>query len=131
MLVSSFVHHIRGIYFKVLRQSFSCGVYLTNRWSESIHIWNIGTLEGLLPCHEFWPLGSCPGVGLEVKIKDIFKKCFSTFLLWKQLVQIMETTYADSCSDMAQPCDIDYISRFSDFALYLEDYLMYEHHSLG
>ena len=44
---------------------------------------------------------------------------------------------------MAQPCDTDglvghevkvsmtYISLFSDFALYLEDYLMYEHDSLG
>ena len=52
----------------------------------------------------------------------------------------METTNADSWSDMAQPCEIGlyerkvsmtYISQFSDFALYLEDYLMYEHHSLG
>ena len=29
-----------------------------------------------------------------------FKKCFSTF-------SVMEATYADSWSDMAQPCDID------------------------
>ena len=43
----------------------------------------------------------------------------------------METTYADSWSDMIQLCDIDlwvmsmtYISRPGDFALYLEDYLM-------
>ena len=53
----------------------------------------------------------------------------------------METTYADSWSDMAKPCEMDlshevkvsmtYISRSSDFALYLEDYLMYEHHTLG
>ena len=63
----------------------------------------------------------------------------------------METTYADSLSDMAQPCDsilwvmtqpcdtdlrvmkvsMTYISRSSDFALYLEDYLMYVHHTLG
>ena len=26
---------------------------------------------------------------------------------------------------------VTYISRFSDFALYLEDYLMYEHYYLG
>ena len=41
----------------------------------------------------------------------------------------METTYADSWSDMAQPCDVDVghevkvgmtcISRSSDFVLYL------------
>ena len=53
----------------------------------------------------------------------------------------METTYADSWSDMAQSCDIQvghevkvsmtYISRSSDFALYIEDYLMYVHHTLG
>ena len=52
----------------------------------------------------------------------------------------MEITCADSWSDMAQPCDMDlwvnevkvsmtYISRSSDFALYLEDYLMYVHHT--
>ena len=42
----------------------------------------------------------CPGVGLEVKNQDTFKKCFSTF-------SVMETTYADSWWDMAQPCDMD------------------------
>ena len=31
---------------KVLRQSFSSGVYLSNYLSESIHIWTIVTLEG-------------------------------------------------------------------------------------
>ena len=41
----------------------------------------------------------------------------------------MEPTYADSWSDMAQPCDMTYISRSSDFVLYLEDYLMYVHHT--
>ena len=53
----------------------------------------------------------------------------------------MKHTYADSWSDMAQPCDIlvghevnvsmTDISRPSDFVLYLEEYLMYVHHSLG
>ena len=56
-------------------------------------------------------------------------------------LSVMETTYADSWSDMAQPCDMDlwvmvkvimtYISRSSDFVLYLEDYLMYVYHTLG
>ena len=44
-----------------------------------------------------WPQGLCPGVGLEVKS---FKKCFSTF-------SVMETTWADSWSDMAKHCDMD------------------------
>ena len=54
----------------------------------------------------------------------------------------MEPTYADSWSDMAQPCDMDfvghevkvsmtYISRSSDSVLYLEVNLMYVHHTLG
>ena len=54
----------------------------------------------------------------------------------------METTYADSWSDMAQSCDIwfvghevnvsmTFISWSSGFTLYLEDYLMYVHHTLG
>ena len=47
-----------------------------------------------------------------------FKKCFSTF-------SVIEITYAD----MAKPCDMDLWAN--DFALYLEDYLMYEHHTLG
>ena len=52
----------------------------------------------------------------------------------------METTYADSWSDMAQPCDIDlWVMKWRSswpiihgpviFVLYLEDYLMYVHQS--
>ena len=52
-----------------LRESFSSGVYLTNYSSESIQIWTISTLEGLLPCHEFWPQGSCSGVGVGLEVK--------------------------------------------------------------
>ena len=55
---------------------------------------------------------------------------------------VLETTYADSWSDMAQPCDMDlwvmdlkvsmtYKSQSSDFALYLEDFLMYVHYTFG
>ena len=29
-----------------------------------------------LLCHEFWPKGSCPAVGLKVKIWDTVKMCF-------------------------------------------------------
>lgn len=35
---------------------------------------NMGTLEGLLSCQEFWPQSSCPRVGLKVKFKDTVKK---------------------------------------------------------
>ena len=76
-----------------LRQSFTCkffkSSYLDSHSSESIYIWTIGTLEGRLLFHDSWPQGWCPGVGLEVKNLDTFKKCFSTFLLWKQLRQIV------------------------------------------
>ena len=76
-----------------LRQSFICkffkSSYLHCHSSESIHFWTIGTLEGRLSFHDSWPQGWCPGVGLEVKVQDTFKKCFSTFLLWKQLRQIV------------------------------------------
>ena len=41
-----------------LHESFSSEVYLTNYSSKSIHIWTMGTLEGLLPYHGFWPQGS-------------------------------------------------------------------------
>ena len=53
---------------KVLRQSFSSGLYISNYSSESIHIWTIVTLEGWHLLHDPGPQGSCPGVGLEVKI---------------------------------------------------------------
>ena len=69
MFVRSFVLLSRSWnYFKVLRASNSCGVYLTNHSSESIHIWTIGTLEGRLSFHDSSLQGPCPGVGLEVKI---------------------------------------------------------------
>ena len=49
----------------------------------------------------------------------------------------MQTIYRDIWSDIGQPYDINLcvimtcISRFSDFALYLEDYLMDEHQTFG
>ena len=66
--------------------------YLDNHSSESIHIWPIRTLDGWLSFHESRPMDPCPRVGLEVKIEHTFKKCFSTFLLRKQLRQIVGQT---------------------------------------
>ena len=53
----------------------------------------------------------------------------------------MERTYADSWSDMAQPCDMDlWVMKWRSalpifhgpvILSYLEDYLMYVHHTLG
>ena len=45
-------------------------------------------------------LRSLPQGGTRCQNLGPFKKCFSTF-------SVMETTYADSWSDMAQPCDMD------------------------
>ena len=66
--VRSYFRHVCRICVKVLRQSFSSGVYLSNYLSESIHIWTIVTLEGWHSLHDLGPQGPCPGVGLEVKI---------------------------------------------------------------
>ena len=56
-------------------------VYLSNHYSESINIWAMGIMAGLLPIHTFWPQGSCPGVGLEVKKNyDTLKSVILLFL---------------------------------------------------
>ena len=68
LFVRSYFRHVRGICVKVLRQSFSSDVYLSNYSSESIHIWTIVTLEGWHSLHDHGPQGPCPGVGLEVII---------------------------------------------------------------
>ena len=44
--------------------------------------------------------GSMPRGGARGQNLDTFKKCFPTFA-------VMATTYADSWSDMAKPCDMD------------------------
>ena len=59
---------VSGICVKVLRQSFSSGIYLSNYLSESVHIWTIVTLEGCHSIHGLGPQGPCPRVGVEVKI---------------------------------------------------------------
>ena len=46
LFVRSYFRHVCRICVKVLRQSFSSGVYLSNYLPESIHIWTIVTLEG-------------------------------------------------------------------------------------
>ena len=66
--VRSYFRHVCRIYVKVLRQSFSSGVYLSNYLSESIHIWTIVTMVGWHSLHDPGLQGPCPGVGLEVKI---------------------------------------------------------------
>ena len=69
LFVRSYVRSfVRGICVKVLRQSFSSGVYLRNYSSESIHIWTIVTLEGWHSLYDHGPQGPCPGVGPEVSI---------------------------------------------------------------
>ena len=91
--VRSYFRHVRGICIKVLRQSFSCGVYLSNYSSESIHIWTIVTLEGWHSLHDLGPQGPCPGVGPEVKIWDTLKSVFSRFCYGFLEVYILGTTH--------------------------------------
>ena len=67
--------------------------YLTDHSSESIHIWTIGTLEGQLSFHDSSPQGPCPGVGPEVKVKNTFKKHFSTFSVMETALQIVGRTW--------------------------------------
>ena len=43
----------------LVRVSLSGYIDLSNHSSESIHICTMGTIEALLPCHEFWPTGLC------------------------------------------------------------------------
>ena len=70
---------------------------------------------------------------LQVKIYDTFKKFFLLSLLWKQIMQIVGQTGLNLMywlKDHEGKVSMGYISRFSDFALYLQ-YLMYVHHTLG
>ena len=45
LLVRSYFRHVRGICVKVLRQSFSSCVYLSNYISETIQIWTVVQLD--------------------------------------------------------------------------------------
>ena len=65
--VRSYFRHVCGICVKVLRLSFSSGVYLSNYPSESIHIWTIVTLEGWHSLHDHGPQGPCPDWGQRSK----------------------------------------------------------------
>ena len=79
--------------------------------------------------------GSMPQSGARGQNQGHIKKCFSTFLLGKQLMQIVDQTWLNfvtwTCESWSEGQHDLYISRSSDFALYLENYLMYEHHTLG
>ena len=79
--------------------------------------------------------GSMPQGEARGKNLGHLKKVFFCF-------SVLETTYADSWSDMTQPCDMDLrvmkwrsawpvFLRSSEFTLHFEDYLMYEYHTLG
>ena len=52
LYVHLYFRHVCKICVKVLRQSFSSGVYLSNYLPESIHIWTIVTLEGWHSLHD-------------------------------------------------------------------------------
>ena len=102
--------------------------------SESIHIWTIGTLEGRLSFHDSWPRGWCPGVGLEVKIQDTFKKCFfSTFLLCKQLRQIITSVSLVTLTYRSwSKGEHDLYFTVQWFCLISgKTFLIYEHHTSG
>ena len=59
----------------------------------------MGPLEGVLPCHKYLPRVHAPGRGWRSQSRTPLKLYFYKSV-WK-------ITYADSLSDMAQPCDID------------------------
>ena len=72
LFICSIVRSLLSITLVEFTSKFSVKVslsgYLSSHSSESIHIWTMGPLEGLLPCHEYDDLG----VGLEVKMWDTF-----------------------------------------------------------
>ena len=88
-------------FFTELGESFSSGVYITNHSPESIHIWTIGTLEGRLSFHDSWRQGPCPQGGARGQNVWYFS--------------VMETTYADSWSDMAQSVVMQWKSAWPIF----------------
>ena len=59
---------------------FIC-LYPSSQLSKSIHIRNMGAWKGRLSVLRNWPLGTCLGVGLGLKIQDTSCKVFSAFLL--------------------------------------------------
>ena len=93
--------------------SFTCLSRLWNLWqsfSQScVKVSQVGiSHEPLIRKHSYldhrypggsafipWLLtqGPCPSVGLEVKTRDSFKMCFSTFLFWKQLMHVVGKTW--------------------------------------
>ena len=100
LFVYPFVHlcvrHVRGIYDKVFHRVvckfLKWGISdepLIRKHSYLDHRYPGGSVS----FHDSWPQGPCPKVGLEVKIWDTFKKCFSTFLLWKKLMYTVGQTW--------------------------------------
>ena len=83
-------------------------------------------------CPHQWPWGQ--GHGLWNFTLKFLVSFFSTFLLWKQIRQISGWTSVSlvtlTCGSWSEG-QHDHISWATDFALDLEDYLMYKHHTLG
>ena len=94
---------------------------VNNHSSESIYILTI--VEGRLSFYDSWPQGPCPGMVLEVKIYDSFKKCFYAILLiLKQLKQIVGQTSVNIMPlTLGHEVNviITFISQSSGFASYL------------
>ena len=63
--------HLQKVVLQIFRSP-----YLDNHSSESIHTWIIGTLQGCFDSMTLDP-GYMLGIGLEVKIKYIFKNSIS------------------------------------------------------
>ena len=75
-------------------------VYLNNHSSESIHIWAMGTLDGLLRSMNFGPRVHAPGWGWMSKSRTPLKGVILLFLLCFPLLKILGQI---SVIHMAQP----------------------------
>ena len=60
----------------------------------------------------------------------ILSYILKTIYVWTSLFGIL-SQYDPKFNLKINKVTVTYISWFSDFALHLEDYLMYEHHTLG
>ena len=96
----TFVELLLKFYVKVSQN----GLYRGNRLSESIYIWVMSYLEGLLSFHKFWPKDLCPGGGGEggwVKNWDSLTKCYTCTSLSSMLSK-------DIGTDISHPFDIGF-----------------------
>ena len=68
-----------------------------NQPYQTIHVRTIGTLKGLISFHEFGPQGPCPGIGLKVKIRSLFK-CVVYNVNVSSLTPYLKNTIIGMCS---------------------------------